>query len=160
MITQSLPNLTFPTLRARNLQRDMITLPAELRGELNLGLIAFQQWQQRLIDTWLPFARQLEAAQPNLCYYEFPVIQSLNVLARTFINEGMRAGIPDPTARERTITLYTDKEAFRRSLGLLREETIYAVLFDRQGRVYWRAEGEFTAEQGASLQAALEMPSP
>ncbi len=155
MITQPEPNLTFPTVRARNLLRELITLPADLRGERNLGLIAFQQWQQRLIDTWLPFAQSLEQARPGLCYYEFPVIQSLNVIARTFINEGMRAGIPDPTARERTITLYTDKEAFRRSLGLLREETIYAVLFDRQGRVYWRAEGEFSAEKGDSLQTAL-----
>lgn len=151
MIAQSLPNLTFPSLRARNLQRESLTLPADLHGELNLGLIAFQQWQQRLIDTWLPYAQALEKATPGLCYYEFPVIQALNVLARTFINEGMRAGIPDPTARERTITLYTDKEAFRRSLGLLREETIYAVLFDRQGRVYWRAEGEFSDDKAASL---------
>jgi len=85
-------------------------------------LIAFQQWQQRQVDTWLPLAQRLEATYSALRYYELPTIRRLNTLARTFINEGMRAGIPDPVARERTITLYVDKRAFREMLGLCSEE--------------------------------------
>jgi hypothetical protein len=118
-------------------------------------LIAFQQWQQSQVDTWIPFARQLEQTDPAVRYYELPTIQRLNVLARTFVNEGMRAGIPDPVARERTITLYLDKRAFREALQLSGEENIYALLLDRQGRVLWQAEGSFTPEKGESLAAAV-----
>jgi hypothetical protein len=87
-------------------------------------------------------------------YYELPTIQRLNVLARTFNNEGMRAGIPDPVARERTVTLYLDKNTFREVLQLPREDDI-GLLLDRQGQVLWQAEGAFTVDKGDSLAAIL-----
>jgi hypothetical protein len=145
----------FPTVSGANLQRKKLTLPQDFQGELNLVLIAFQQWQQTQVDTWIPFAKQLEEASLVMRYYELPIIQRLNTLARTFINEGMRAGIPDLVARERTITLYLDKKAFREALQLPGEDDIYVLLLDRQGRVLWRAEGAFTPEKGESLAAAV-----
>lgn len=148
--------MRFPTVRGSNLLRQTVTLPDDLEGELNLLLVAFQRWHQQWVDTWLPLARQLEAAHPDLRYYELPTIQRMNVLSRTFINEGMRAGIPDPVARERTITLYLDKAAFREALNLAHEDTIYVLLVDRQGQVLWRAEGALTPEKGATLVGAIE----
>ena len=147
--------MQFPVTTGSNLQRKKLNLPEDLEGELNLVFIAFQQWQQTQVDTWIPFARQIEETYPAVRYYELPTIQRLNVLARTFINEGMRAGIPDPVARERTITLYVDKDAFRKALQLSHEDDIYVLLLDRQGQVLWRAEGAFTPEKGDSLAAAL-----
>jgi hypothetical protein len=147
--------MQFPSVTGSNLQRRKLDLPEGFEGELNLVLIAFQQWQQRQVDTWIPFAKQLEEAHSLLRYYELPTIQRLNALARTFINEGMRAGIPDPVARERTITLYVDKNAFKQALQLPREDDIYVLLLDRRGRVLWRAEGSFTQEKGESLRAAV-----
>jgi hypothetical protein len=130
-------------------------LPADLEGELNILLIAFQRWQQSVIDTWVPFARQLEETTEGVSYYELPVIQRMNVLARTFINEGMRAGIPDQVARERTITLYVDKLAFRQALELPSEEDIYVLLVDREGNVIWKEEGTFSPEKGEELAEEL-----
>lgn len=147
--------MQFPALTGSNLQRKTLNLPQDLEGERNLVFIAFQQWQQSQVDTWLPFARQLEETHPGMRYYELPTIQRLNALARTFVNEGMRAGISDPVARERTITLYLDKKAFREKLQLPGEDDIYALLLDRQGTVLWRAEGAFAPEKGASLAAAV-----
>ncbi len=148
--------MQFPSVTGSNLQRKKLDLPEGFEGKLNLVLIAFQQWQQSQVDTWIPIARQLEEAHPALRYYELPTIQRLNALARTFINEGMRAGIPDPVARERTITLYVDKDAFKQALQLPREDDIYVLLLDREGRVLWRAEGILTQEKGESLAAAVQ----
>ena len=147
--------MRFPAVTGSNLQRQKLSLPQDFRGELNLVLIAFQQWQQAQVDTWIPFVRQLEESHSGVRYYELPTIQRRSVLSRTLINEGMRAGIPDPVARERTITLYVDKRAFREALELPGEDDIHVILLDRQGRVRWRAEGAFTAEKGESLTAAL-----
>jgi hypothetical protein len=147
--------MQFPAVIGSNLQRRKLDLPQDFEGELNLVLIAFQQWQQTQVDTWIPFARQLEGTHSGLRYYELPTIQRLNVLARTFINEGMRAGLPDPIVRERTITLYLDKNAFRQALQLPHEDDIYVLLLDRQGQVLWRAEGVFTPEKGDSLAAQV-----
>jgi hypothetical protein len=133
-----------------------LTLPQDFEGELNLLLVAFQRWQQAEVDTWIPFAKQLEDAHPELRYYELPTIEQRGLVSRTLINEGMRAGIPDPVARERTITLYLDKDAFRQALGMPNEDHIYVLLLDHQGQVLWRAEGSLTPEQGAGLKAQVE----
>jgi hypothetical protein len=135
--------------------RRKVALPADLEGELNILLIAFQRWQQSVIDTWVPFVRQLEETNEGVSYYELPVIQRMNVLARTFINEGMRAGIPDRVARERTITLYVDKISFRKALELPHEDDIYILLVDRQGNALWKGEGAFTPGKGESLTEAV-----
>ena len=148
--------MQFPTVSGSNLHRKKLTLPQDLEGELNLVLIAFQQWHQTQVDTWIPLAKQLEEAHPGLWYYELPTIRQLNVLARSFINEGMRAGLPDPVVRERTITLYLDKDEFRKALQLPHEDHIYVLLLDRQGQILWRAEGAFTPEKGGSLTSRLE----
>ena len=148
--------MQFPTVTARNLLRRQVTLPADFEGEVNVLLIAFQQWQQSLVDTWLPFVEQLEQSQQGVCYYELPVIQRMNAVARTFINEGMRAGIPNPLARERTITLYLDKVLFRQTLDLPHEDDIYVMAVNRQGQIIWRSAGAFTSEKGQALAHALQ----
>lgn len=148
--------MQFPAVTGSNLQRKKLDLPQDFQGDLNLVFIAFQQWQQDQVDTWIPFARQLEEIHSGVRYYELPTIQRLNVLARTFVNEGMRAGIPDPVARARTITLYLDKGSFRQALQLPHEDDIYVLLLNRKGKVLWRAEGAFTPDKGDSLKAEIE----
>ena len=148
--------MNFPKVSGSNLLRQKMVLPAALSANFNVVLVAFQQWQQATVDTWLSFMEQLESRVNGLRYYELPVIQRMNVIARTFINEGMRAGIPNPKARERTITLYLDKGDFRRSLAMPHEDDIYILLLDHQGEVLWRAEGGFTPEKGEALERAIE----
>jgi hypothetical protein len=145
----------FPNVTGKNLLRQQVTLPEDLSGDLNVLVIAFQRWHQGMIETWVPFLRELEQTLPRVRYYELPTLERFNPWSRTVINEGMRAGIPDPLARERTITLYVDKTTFRRILDLPNEDTIYVLLVDRTGRVVWRAEGGLTAEKGNSLVRAL-----
>lgn len=147
--------MKFKRVVGSNLLRHKVTLPDDLQGEFNLLFMAFQQWQQALVDGWMPFARQLEVDVPGLYYYEIPVIYKMNFLARTFLNEGMRAGIPDPVARQKTITLYLDKPDFRQELDISHEETIQVLLLDRQGNILWREEGAFSAEKGQSLRRTL-----
>lgn len=148
--------MRFPEVEGSNLLRSKISLPADLDGELNILFIPFYQWHQNLVDAWVPLARQLERDYPGVFYYELPVIRSMNFLSRTFINEGMRAGIPDHTTRERTITLYLDKAAFRRTLNIPSEDTITVLLVDRDGNIIWRDEGSYSTEKGAALTAALD----
>lgn len=63
----------------------------------------------------------------------------------------MRAGIPNRTTRQKTITLYLDKHSFRSHLGIRDEETIWLLWIDQQGHVLWRVEGAFTPEKGREL---------
>lgn len=152
--------MKFPEVSGSNLLRQKINLPADLQGDLNILFIPFQQWQQSLVDAWVPTARQLEASFPGVYFYEIPVIQKMNFLSQNFINEGMRAGIPNHTTREKTVTLYLDKNAFRRALSMPNEETIYILVLDRQGNIVWRTEGAYSLEKSAELFRAIEEISP
>jgi len=121
-------------------------------------MVAFKQHQQLSINTWIPYAQEIEASIPGFVYYELPTINSMPVLTRTFINEGMRAGIPDQTARERTVTLYLDKQVFKSALDISSEDDIYIFLVDRNGNIYWQTKGEYTQEKGIELrQSILEL---
>jgi len=147
--------IRFPQVSATNLERKHLTMPQDFEGQANILLIAFQQWQQGEVNTWIPTVQQLEADHPGLRYYELPTIRPLNRLVRAFINSGMRAGIPDRLARARTITLYLDKKTFREALQLKDEKHIYVLLIDKKGHVLWRERGVFTADKGDALQTQL-----
>jgi hypothetical protein len=105
----------------------------EFHGRLNLLFISFQQWQQDGVNTWIPLAESWEAQFPWLVYYELPTIRALNAFSKFYINKGMRAGIPNPKSRERTVSLYLDKDDFRTALSLEDEDHIFILLIDRQG---------------------------
>ena len=115
-------SVQFPTVSGFNLNRQELEFPRDFRGDLNLLFVPFLQPQQFVVNTWIPLADELEAIFPELAYYELPTIDTLPALSRTFINEGMRAGIPNAKARERTITLYVDTARFMRATRDSHEE--------------------------------------
>ena len=130
-------------------------MPSEFEGEVNLLLIAFLQKQQADVDTWLKPLPLIAKANPKLRFYELPTLKGMNRMVRWFINNGMRGGIPDKDQRARTITLYIDKEPFKKSLGLGSEDQIYAVLIDKSGKVVWKQAGLYSETKGKSLEAVL-----
>jgi len=147
--------MTFPIVNGSNLLREKLTLPQDFAGKYNLLFIAFQQWHQEEVNSWIPLAESCEAQFPGLVYYELPTIRALKAFSKFFINEGMRAGIPSPKSRERTITLYLEKDDFRAALGLGDEEHIFALLIDRQGEELWRARGPHSPSSEAELLEVL-----
>jgi hypothetical protein len=147
--------LTFPPMKASNLNGEQLQLPGAFQGKLTLALIAFQREQQKNVDTWLAQLPKIRQAHPELAYYELPTISRLNPLTRWIIDTGMRGGIPDKQQRARTITLYIDKKPFRDALQLPSEDTIYALLLNKAGEVVWRAEGDYNDASGKSLEQFL-----
>jgi hypothetical protein len=147
--------MTFPTVNGSNLLREKLTLPRDFQGRFNLIFIPFEQWQQMEVDSWVALAKELEEQFDGLVYYELPTIQSRNSFYKMFINEGMRAGIPNPKTRERTITLYLDKADFRAALGMSDEEHIYILVVDRQGNEFFRARGPYSREGEVALRQVL-----
>ena len=147
--------MIFPTVKGSNLLRQQLTLPRDFNGRLNLVFIAFEQWQQMEVDSWVSLANELESQVNGLLYYELPTIQGRNSLYQWFINEGMRAGIPNPKARERTITLYLDKRKFRMALGFPDEEHIFVLVIDSQGQVIFQTRGPRNPEAERSLRQLL-----
>jgi hypothetical protein len=150
------PGARFPRVKGSNLEKRTFSLPTDFEGERNLLLVAFERDQQKDVDTWLREMKRFEELDPGFRYYELPTIQRPNAFTRWFIDTGMRRGIPDRKARERTITLYLDKKPFCDALLISDQKKIYQFLVDRNGKVLWRSEGLFDETKGASLRSVLE----
>lgn len=147
--------MTFPTVSGSNLLRQRLTLPQDFQGRLNLIFVAFERWHQMEVDSWIPLAQELEEQVGDLLYYELPTLPRSNSFYKLFLNEGMRAGIPSPKTRARTVTLYLDKGEFRAALGMPDEDHIYILLIDRQGEELFRARGAYSRESEGSLRQAI-----
>ena len=131
--------------------RQKIIFPDAFAGDINLVFIAFLRRHQDLIDEWVPFVEELAHQHPELHYYEFPTLPRKGPIYRTFLNEGMRAGIPNKATRTRTITLYLDKRAFRKTLDIDSEKDMWVYLFDKSGNVLWRSKGKFAKEKSEGM---------
>jgi len=154
-LPENCPAAHFPSVKASNLEKRDFNLPSDFEGERNLLLVAFEREQQKGVDTWWREMKRFEELDPGFRYYELPTIQRPNAFTRWFIDTGMRHGISDRNARERTITLYLEKKPFLDSLLITDQKKIYAFLVDREGKVLWRSEGVFDETKGASLRSAL-----
>lgn len=153
-VTQGVTN-QFPSVVGTSLARIDVAFPRDFAKPFNIVFIPFQQWQQGQVDSWVPFVQELEAERDDVIYYELPTVWEMNAAQRTFLNEGMRAGIPNETSRERTITLYLDKPAFREQLNMPSEDTMYILLVTQAGEVVWMMDGAFSAEKAQSLSNTL-----
>lgn len=60
----------FPRVEGSKLEGGHLVLPADLKGELNMVLIAFQREQQRDVDSWLPFLKTVTDSQRDVRVYE------------------------------------------------------------------------------------------
>jgi len=138
------PASKFPEVEGTSLSMVKHRLPGSLEGDLNLLLLAFRQWQQRDVDTWLPLASHLEAEFIGFRSYELPVISRVYRPMAGFIDGGMRAGIPDPAVRDSTITLYLDRGEFLAALGITSVRSIVPMLVTRAGDILWRTQGPLT----------------
>lgn len=147
--------MVFPTVKGSNLLRKKLTLPRDFGGKFNLVFIPFEQWQQAEVDSWVPLVEKLEQEFEGLYYYELPTIQTRSAIYQWFINEGMRAGIPNPKTRERTITLYLAKAAFQAELDIHDEEHIYILIVDKNGKEYFRARGMYDKKSETALRNVL-----
>ena len=138
----------FPKISAENLNKEKVTLPDDFNGNPLLVLIAYKQKQQLNVNTWLDRMDEIESAIPGVQIIETPTISSGKWgWMAGFIDGGMRSGIPDPEARARTITLYTDVSLFNQALNIESVDTIYAVLLDEDGEVIEMVEGDYSPEK-------------
>ena len=135
--------MRFPEITGSNLLRRKVTLPDDLQGELKILFIAFQQWHQAMVNSWIPSARQFEQSIPEMKFYEIPVIYKMNFLSQTFINEGMRAGIPNQTTRKRLSRFtWIKQSSVKHWISRTKKPS---------GCCYWIEKGRLSGEQKALI---------
>lgn len=146
----------FPEIEGTSLSLVEHRIPGTLAGQVNLLLIAFRQWQQRDVDTWVPTAAALAEEYAGFRAYELPVISRAYRPVSGFIDGGMRSGIPDPGVRDSTITIYLDRKRFLRALDIDSVGEIVPMLVTPDGTILWRTRGRMTDDGDQGLRTAVE----
>jgi carbon monoxide dehydrogenase subunit G len=147
-------------LSGRSLDGRSYELPGDLAKRYNLLVVAFRREQQAVVDRWLPWLTGLEQGREDVAVYELPVLPSTYSPVRWFIDGGMIRGIPDPGARARTVTVYTDVQKVVENLGLAGTETIAVLVVEGSGRILARELGAFEQEKAERLATALTSEPP
>ena len=146
--------LLFPSVTGRSLSKVEHNLPADFQGKARVVVVAFDSKQQKSVDTWIPSLKQFTAENPDVRWYELPVIARRYKFMRGIIDGGMRGGVEDEAQRAVTISLYLDVKTFRKNLEIETDNTIQVLLLDQQNYIRWRVEGELTDEKLTNLKTA------
>jgi len=147
-------NNYFPKITGIDLQGEKQELPQVFKNKLNLVIVAFKREQQVEVDTWIKAAEPILKENSNLSFYEVPLIYEVSAFKRMWVNNGMRFGISDKIARKRTITVYTNRKEFF-EITQMKEETIYALLLDSNGKILWKKEGVADDKKIADLKKIM-----
>ena len=146
--------VTFPTITSYALDKQKITLPAEMEGETDLLIISFQPEQEKDVQSWLPVAQALQHSNFKFRYYELPVNAKENFVFRWWDTSSMRSDETDPVMWHWIVPLFVDRQEFRKQLDIPNLKQVAVLLVDRQGHVLWRAAGPMSEDKRASLLAA------
>jgi len=130
-----------------------MTLPDDLDGEQTLLVVSFHLRQRSLVSPWREFADELCDQFEHFSYYELVVGSRGGMLPPT-----SRGGLSPTNARHRlhenTLFLSVNKPAFRRRLGIVGEQTIYAFLVE-DDYVVRQAAGVLTPNTADALESLL-----
>jgi hypothetical protein len=144
---------TFPALSGENLNGKKFNLPQDFPADKTLLLIAFEREQQVVLDSW---SQGLDLPNSQIPWVELPVIPTPYILGSFIIDSGMRRGIPNPKIRDKVITLYTDREAFAKSMGFdFDPQGAYVAVVDRSGKNLGIIKGAFSEEKAKTVLSLL-----
>jgi hypothetical protein len=144
--------MRFPEIDTRDLEGRVVRLPVALPGPSDVLVLAFRRGQQSDVDGWRDAVGRL--GEPEVGFWEVPVIGRLWNPMRGWIDGGMARAIPDIAVRTHTLTTYTDANALRGALGIDGPGSVAPMLVVG-GVVRWQDRGPADARAVAGLAEAL-----
>ena len=114
----------FPSVSGKNLNKEKLTIPDDYHEKNLLVIVAFQQWQQKLVDDTIAIFEANNLGNTH-SILEVPVIQRSTKFRQVRLDTLMRIAIRDRRVRQRTVTVYIDKQKFRDKLSILNDNSIH-----------------------------------
>jgi len=131
---QQIAGERFPAITGETLEQKQVNIPSDFYGKPTLLLIGYKQKSQFDIDRWLI---ALDVTKTHIDVYEIPTIQGLfPQMFSTFIDNGMRSGIPKPMWKG-VVTVYSDGQQVQKYTGNENPNNARVVLLSEQGKVLY-----------------------
>jgi hypothetical protein len=139
-----------PDLRGEYLTGRTAVLPTAASGRVALLLFGFSYNSRFDVEAWAKRFRGEFDKNPQVTFYEIPMIGGVARLGKWFIDSGMRRGTPKAD-HENVITVYGGAGPWKQRLGVKSEDTAYLVVLDQKGNLAWSQAGPFEEARYAAL---------
>lgn len=134
------PGQPMPALKGEFLSGKKAVLPDAAKGKVAVFLIGFSYDSRFPVEAWAERYKKDFAANPEITFYEVPVIGGFGMLGKPFIDSGMRRGTPQKY-HENVLTVYGGAGPLRKAFGAKNDKNAVIVLCDRAGLAQWSWEG-------------------
>jgi hypothetical protein len=138
-----------PSLRGEFLTGRQAILPDAAFGRVALLAIGFTSDSRFAVEAWVKQFRGDFGQNPQVTFFEVPMIGGMARMGKWFIDGGMRRGTPKAD-HEHVVTVYGDTATWKERAGFKAPDDAYLILLDRNGQVRWNHGVRFdaTAYQG------------
>lgn len=143
-----------PPVAAKRLDQSHVALPRDLPSDRTLAVVVFKRSQREEAQSWidgLGLHQDRDIAWVRVGVVDDPGDEAKRREIEQRLNE-RHPGLADPY---RSVRIFTDKEAFVRSLGLGTADHASVVVIDREGNVLARAQGPFDAAKAQALRKTV-----
>jgi len=148
------PGESLPTLKGEFLTGRQVQLPDAASGRVVLLALGFTYNSRFPVEAWIGRFRKDFGSNPQVTFYEIPMIGGMARLGKWFIDSGMRKGTPR-SDQENVITIYGGTDAWKQRVGYQSPDAAYLVLIDKHGVVRWRHSGAFDEDAYKDLQSQV-----
>ena len=147
---------TFPTVKARTLNKDRITVPEDFTAARNILLLSFGRDMQESVDAWDAALTSVRESSDDVQVYNAPLIPKPNGIIRGFINGGFRSIYKDEGLRDRVVILYIDEDDVFPALNIGDDDKLQPLVMvtDQAGVILGRVAG--LAEE-ANISRVMEL---
>lgn len=150
---QSVTGKIFPSVSAQTLEQISMNIPEDFNDNFTLLLLGYKQNSQFDIDRWLI---GLDMTKTKVAVYELPTIQGLFPrMFSTFIDNGMRAGIPKPLWKG-VVTLYKDGDKVQEFTGNEDPNNSRVILLNKEGKIFYFYDDGFSVSALNKLRRILK----
>jgi hypothetical protein len=148
------PGEPMPPLKGEFLTGREARLPGVASGRVALLALGFTYDSRLAVEAWVGRFRKDFGTNPQVAFYEVPMIGGMARLGKWFIDSGMRRGTPRKD-HENVITVYGGAGPWKQRLGFQSPDAAYLILLDRRGVVRWRHNGAL--EEGSYKALTIQM---
>jgi hypothetical protein len=143
-----------PTLTAKRLGEQRVTVMRGLSSDRTLALVAFNHSHRGEIDSWIQGLRLDQDS--SIPWLKMPVLNDPGSDdARSAIESKLAARHAKDAIGSRLVPVFTDREAFIRAAGLSSARHASVLVLDREGKVLARAEGHYDSDKAQALRETL-----
>jgi hypothetical protein len=144
------PGEPLPVLKGEFLTGKQAILPEAASGRVALLALGFTYNSRFAVEAWIGRFRKDFDNNPQVTFYEVPMIGGMARMAKWFIDSGMRKGTPKKD-QSNVITVYGGTDPWKQRVNFDKPESAYLILIDQRGMVHWQFGGGFDEESYRKL---------